>query len=378
MNRAAAIAVLLVCAWPALAGWSPAWTNGTIWLRYSLYRDLYDAVNERCAWSGGTNTALPVPSIWPSWPWVCRVDSALQSLAPSFCNPTLTNAAGHYTNAAPPMLTFTGALDQAAITNAAGYPVFRRDATNFTIWPRLVDLRQRRDALARLQWTRILWANTDLQPDGGLRWVGTTSGPSGAVWADLYRGASNNYASASWSSSGYYAIRQTEAYKNPSSGGKTATVTREATRFDFAVQSAWTNWTRDIDVYLRPVSYIWDGDSLSSGADMTEVEYYGDQEDVDMLPSFTATTNNPHYNSPQYHRTYSAPSGTVWTSFWIGDTNGVMPTAWPSHEAGTGGTNTVAHGYRYTVNSPATWRDPVVESPSFGKHLILKWEARYP
>jgi hypothetical protein len=64
------------------------------------------------------------------------VDAAIASLAPAFCNLTLTNAAGHYnrTNEVPPMLTFTGVLDQAGITNASGYPVFRRDQTNATIW----------------------------------------------------------------------------------------------------------------------------------------------------------------------------------------------------------------------------------------------------
>jgi hypothetical protein len=309
-----------------------------------------------------------------SWYWVGRVDAAIAGLAPAFCNLSLTNAAGHYTNAAPPMLTFTGVLDQAGITNASGYPVFRRDQTNATIWPRLADLRQRRDALAGLRWTRKAWDVNDARTAGETKlWIGSTSAPSSVAWSVLEQAASNRYA-LSGSGGSYYAARYTK--RSIDSGNRTAEVRREASRFDLECPAAWSNWTRSVDVYLETSTYLYDHEETFSGDQFTEVEYYGDNANSDMLPVWTQTTN--YYwraRSPDWHRTYNAASGTVWTSFWIGDTNGTMPTAWASrYPAPYTGTNSVLHEYRYTNSG----NDEVEELSAFTHYIVLKWEARYP
>ena len=377
------LAVILACLGPTIAqaGWGPSWTNGSIWAHQRVARDLRAAVDERCQWAGGTNTTITAPTIWMSWYWVGRVDAAIASLAPAFCNLSLTNAAGHYnrTNEVPPMLTFTGVLHQAGITNAAGYPVFRRDATNFTIWPRLADLRQRRDALARLKWTRILipYNSTYREAKDGLAWSGTTSGPSSAAWADLYRGASNNYATAAWSWTGVLAQRQAFASVTPYVGTRTVTLYSLAGKMSVPVQAAWTNWTRTADVYANVLSYYYEGDDYDAAGDghLRETRYDGADTDG-TLPNFTAWTNRPGYLGPSWHRSIAAASGTVWNSYWLGDTNGVRPTM-PTYVAGTGGTNDVARGYHFTLISPAAW-NVTTEDANFGRYTVMKWEARYP
>jgi len=382
------VALILACLGPAIAqaGWGPTWTNGSIWAHQRVARDLRAAVDERCQWAGGTNTTITAPTIWMSWYWVGRVDAAIAGLAPYFCNQTLTNSFGNFgsrSNEVPPFLTFTGALHQAGITNAAGWPVFRRDATNATIWPRLADLRQRRDVLSRLRWTRLVQIpDSGRSPSDGLRWTGATSAPPSVSWADLYRSASNNFAAASWTWDGYTRA-QRESASVLAGGTRSVTLTTLATKYTFTVTPSWTNWNRTIDVYANVGMYE-DGSRMGEEWDgeYSETEYYGADSDG-TLPQWLAYTNKasgtwgePKFGAPSFHRSIYAPSGTVWNSYWLGDTNGPMPKA-AGWEPGTGGTNTVWHGYLYSGESPSPLDANVIEA-YFNKYHIIKWEARYP
>ena len=377
MTRRIIVLGLALVASNAAADWSPAWTNGSIWAYGAMRSDLRNAVAERSIWATGSAPA-PTNSIWLSWAWVNQIDVKLQSLAVKFCNLTLTNAAGHFAGTNDlPMLTWTGLLAQAGVTNDFGAPGFRRSGTNSAFWPRRYDMEQRRAAVRAMKWTRMRRGYQDTTTTTGLLWYGSAAAPKTQAWAVVQAAASSNYQEVAWSWGERWAKRHTEMEQT--STQRKAYVRREATwhgatgsAYSDGVQPAWTNWMRTFDVYLRAGDYYPEG----YDADPLETRYFGDDEDSDMLPSYAAWTNAA-YNAHVWHRSIPASSGTVWRGYWIGDTNGAIPTAW-STATPTATDEKVAHGYQFEDASAPSWRMTLTFSPSFDYFLIVRWTPRYP
>jgi hypothetical protein len=176
---------LAIVAGNAAAGWSPAWTNGSVWASYAMVKDIKAAVDERHVvmrpYAGDWNAPPAAPGIWPSVRWLGVIDlwlyrtarllrapsenSASSSANCSFLDPYLASGTSYEaalrTNAEV-RLTWTNAMRYAGLTNTFNFtrPIHRYSggswsmATNRPFWLRREDLDERRRVLNLLRWTR--------------------------------------------------------------------------------------------------------------------------------------------------------------------------------------------------------------------------------
>ena len=197
MMQRAAILLLTMLAVRATAGWSPAWTNGSIWAHGRLAADLRAAAVERWTvggWPRGgggdpssstTPTALfesdwgagyLVPTIWPSARWLYRLDGVISNACQYFVDQrnysggTFNDWWGaHATNQWLPTWTWTG-LVAYAVTNLR----VSAASTNSPIWPRRSDYDQRRRLLQTLSASQADWGWQDGASGYAVPYWGTT------------------------------------------------------------------------------------------------------------------------------------------------------------------------------------------------------------
>lgn len=380
MATVAAILMALLIALPAGAAWNTnAWDSGKIWHMRRMAQDLDAALDERCEWVGESDPADA--NIWPTWSWLMAWDAAFTNALLSFVDLSQTNAAGLFliTSQVPPMLTYTGVLDIAGVTNPVGVPRFRRDATNKTIWLRLEDLRERRDALSVLTQTTGAWNYDDV--DSWLKWRSTAGGSGGSTWTGLQAQAEAAWASTN--ESGVVPPVIAEAYAEMS-GSKSVVLQRRAGRIvPTGLQTGAVHWIRNIDIYILNGWYYTEGRSAFIGGTTYDYSaYFGENTNGPLyLPEYDPLyATAPGTATNYFWRTETAASGTVWWAWYAGDTNGTMPTSWGAVEPG-GSTGVVHHGYYFGYAQPdgvGFYDEEIYDHPTTHSYIVLRWTPHYP
>lgn len=180
VRRAVIAAVMLAAsAGVAGAGWSPAWTNGSIWAHGSLMRDLISAVDERHGVVYGDSESYGfIDTIWPSIYNLDRVDLWITSEAQLPGQPYSWSYAvipyqnwldpykaisGSYSNLwatnGVAWLTWTNAMKYIGLTNTYNFtrPCVAFDggySTNRPFWLRREDMNERKALLNLLRWSQ--------------------------------------------------------------------------------------------------------------------------------------------------------------------------------------------------------------------------------
>jgi hypothetical protein len=97
------------------------------------------------------------------------------------------------------------------------------------------------------------------------------------------------------------------------------------------------------------------------------VEYDGD-DDGTKLPTYAQWTNS--VGSYWFGSYYAASGMPMQTYFWLGDTNGGLPSAWS--------TQGVYRGYSYAFPYFGYTATRTIAEANTNRYYVIKWEARYP
>ena len=387
------VALILACLGPTIAqaGWSPAWTNGSIWAHQRCVKDLYNAYNERrLLFAAGPYYTITAPTIWPSFSWLTTLDARLQSIGTKFVDRGQAGTNNHFDayfadnpTSWAPSYTWSSLLTDAGVTN------FRVCATNQTIWPRLSDLMQRRRVIERLTWTKSFW----WFEGEGSDWIGEANDTDAATtnWPALEQVAETNWHGIADSDNAdvmAYSAKYDAYPGNPKGGelrrrrGTVKALSIDApTDANGAYSVTNRSFRRDVDHYINVVA---DRSGVSCATELTgyagawtgytncnayfdgEHDFHGDDA---MLPLTGPLATNKFWSVATFTQSVTY-AGLV-----VGATNPVPD--WCSNPVNPGGGSTDRHIKGYTMGSAVSGM--TIQFDFDASHCVIRWSGlTYP